>query len=446
MSTVRRISRHGRILILAPACAVGSVALLPSPALADCPKQSPKAAASPAPSRPRVVDAMVWNPKSDSYSLARVNALTLRQRGRPMDIGTQQQGWLRIASPTGRHLAVGGSRKNVTVIDLSTRRVIADIDVGRPQHFLDWLPSGLIGAVIGAPGEGKPKWSLLIDPAANEVVARQRLDGEFIAAQVTDSSIVVVTTQYDPPLPPVRGTTVLWSLDVSEAFSLQLPGIDSGVREREPNSDEFSHYDTPGLAVDPRARRAWVFATNGGVAEVNLYDSSASYSTLTGPPPALTIPSADAKLANFDVVRGAYLANGLIAIYGHDQRFVPRPRRRMDTKIKPYGVVLFDPAERRACILDRNADSLVLSEDAMLVFREVARGPNDGIGVRAYDLAGRPLWHRFGTDVIDTIQVVDGLAYVTSSWHGWRTEVVEVATGRVIRTVRGRPPDLISAH
>lgn len=80
------------------------------------------------------------------------------------------------------------------------------------------------------------------------------------------------------------------------------------------------------------------------------------------------------------------------------------------------------------------------------MFREFGSGPNDGVGVVAYTMNGRRLWHRFDDDAIDFVQVLDGYAYVTRSWHGWKTTIVELTTGRVVKTIIGRPPDLAGAE
>jgi hypothetical protein len=108
--------------------------------------------------------------------------------------------------------------------------------------------------------------------------------------------------------------------------------------------------------------------------------------------------------------------------------------------------VLFDAEDGRACELHDRADSVLVADEKLLVFTAIASGPDEGTGVTAYTANGERLWHRFGDDAIDFIQVINGYAYVTLSWDGWETTVVELATGRVVTTISGRPPDLVGAQ
>jgi hypothetical protein len=161
-------------------------------------------------------------------------------------------------------------------------------------------------------------------------------------------------------------------------------------------------------------------------------------------PPALD--AAEAKLSDYSQLSASWLPDGAVAIFGHDQRLVRRGPYHVDERVDPFGVVLFDPEAGRGCSLDARADTVLVTDGVLLVFRAVTSGPDAGIGVVAYTPKGERLWHRLGNDAIDFVQVLNGYAYVTTSWHGWETTIMEVGTGRVVERITGRPPDLVGAR
>jgi hypothetical protein len=343
-------------------------------------------------------------------------------------------------------MAVGGGRRTIDVIDLQPRRIIASIDVGRAQMFLAWPHPDRIMAVTGASGAGKLKSAVVIDVNDAAVVAREGISAQFINAAASEDALAVLTVPTRPEVSQ-RVTDLTVVRASGETMTVRLDQIDSGYRLSPDDAENrFGHYASPGLAIDPKGNRVFAFGVDGLVADVSLGDGTVSYRRLAGPSPSLEPSSAEAKLANYSQLFAGPLPNGLVAIFGHDQRLVPRGRHHLDQQFDPFGVVLFDPEDGRACVLHDGADSVLVADEVLLAFTAIASGPDEGIGVAAYTMNGERLWHRFGDDAIDFVQVLNDYAYVTNSWHGWDTFVVEVSTGRLVETINGRPPDLVGAQ
>jgi hypothetical protein len=433
-------------LILSTACTAGSVAFPPSESISACPatRAEPRASRQPRPVGP--IPATTWSKKTDSYSLVSVDPLSFEERGPALSIGTQRQGWHRASSSDGRRLAVGGDGKTIEIIDLQRRRIIATIEVGQAQTFLAWPNPDRITAVTGAASVGKLKSAVIIDVNEGAVVARQELSGEFVNAAASEDVLAVLTAPARPESSRrVTDLTVLLASGV--AMTVRLDGIGSGYRfPSDEAQSRIGHYALPGLAIDRKGNRVFVFGVDRLVAEVSLGGGTVSYRRLGGPSSSLALDAAEAKLANYSQLFARSLPNGLIAVFGHDQRLVPRGRHHLDHRFDPFGVVLFDPEDGRACVLHDRADSALIAAEALIVFTSIASGPDGGTGVTAFTMNGKELWHRFGDDAIDFVQVQNGYAYITKSWHGWETAVVELSTGRLIAAIRGRPADLAGAQ
>jgi hypothetical protein len=393
-----------------------------------------------------LIPATAWRKKTDSYSLVSVDPRSFEERGRALSIGTQEQAWRQASSPDGRFLAVGGDRNTIEIIDSQKARIVSRVDVGRSQSFLQWPHPHRLMAVAGAPGVGKLKSAVIIEPTEGSITARQEISGSLVEGAASEDTLAVLTAPATAKESPhVTDLSVVRAS--GDTLSVRLHGIGSGFRAPpKDGQNRFGHNASPGLAIDPNGNRAFVFGIDRVVAEVSLADGSVSYRRLAGPSPSLAVDAAGAKLSNYSQLFALSLPNELVAVFGHDQRLVRRGRHRLDQRLDPAGVVLFDPEDGRACLLHARADSALVADEVFLVFTAFTNGADQGMGVAAYTMNGERLWHRFGDDAIDFVQALNGYAYVTRSWRGWDTAVVELSTGRVVDKIRGRPADLVGAQ
>lgn len=441
----RGYNRAAAALIAGAACSAASVALPPAEPMGACPATIAGSEMPRSRTMPQSVPAMDWDRKTDSYSVIRVDPLTFARGGPALGIGSQQQGWRQAASPDDRYLAVGGDRTGIDIIDVDRHRKLTTIDVGQSQIFLAWPHEDRIMAVTGSPGINKKKSLAIVDVEDGRVAARRTISGLFVSAAVSEDVLAVLTaSSHEKHSRRSANLTVLRASGASMAVNLD--GVESGYRfPGDTPEDRFGHYAAPGLAIDRNGENVYVFGIDGSIAEIDIDAASVTYSSLQGPAPTLVLEAAEAKLSNYEQLTAHALSNGLLAVTGHALRLERRDRDHLERRLEPSGLVLHDPEGGRSCMLDERADQVLAADDVLLAFRAATSGPDDGMGVTAYAADGRQLWHRWGDRAVDSVQVLNGHAYVTESWHGWRTSVVSLDTGRVIRAIRGRPPHLVGA-
>ena len=431
--------------MLSTACTAGSVALPPSAPIPACPATRANTRPSERPLPTVAIPATAWRKKTDSYSLVSVDPRSFEERGRALSIGTQEQAWRQASSPDGRFLAVGGDRNTIEIIDSRGPSIISRVAVGQSQSFLQWPHPHRLMAVTGAPGVGKLKSAVIVQPTRGSITARQEISGSLVEAAASEDTLAVLTATPAEESPRVTDLRVVRAS--GDTLSVRLHRIGSGFRAPPKDAqNRFGHYASPGLAIEPNGNRAFVFGVDRVVAEVSLADGTVSYRRLAGPPPSLALGPADAKLSNYSQLSALSLPSGLVVVFGHDQRLVRPGRHRLDQRLDPAGVVLFDPEDGSACLLHARADSALMADEVFLLFTAFTNGADEGMGVAAYTMNGERLWHRFGDDAIDFVQALNGYAYVTRSWRGWDTAVVELSTGRVVDNIRGRPADLVGAQ
>jgi hypothetical protein len=97
----------------------------------------------------------------------------------------------------------------------------------------------------------------------------------------------------------------------------------------------------------------------------------------------LALGAAGAKLSNYSQLSTLSLPSGLVVVFGHDQRLVRPGRHRLDQRLDPAGVVLFDPEDGSACLLHARADSALVADEVFLLFTAFTNGADEGMGVAA---------------------------------------------------------------
>jgi hypothetical protein len=431
------------------ACTAGAVLAPRREPVEACPRAIARPQA-PASLPRKALPAVAWRAPTDSNELVWVDPITLEETGRSLDLGSQNVGWLRALSPDGKLIALGGGSSAIRIVDLARNRIDAELRLdNHPAMFLAWPEQGTL-VVVTRPSDNSGGGSIVVaDPMTGEVLADKELSGTVIEAAASPDLVAALSS---PPVAKgARRRSEMSVLETTgEGFTVPLERIESGFRFPPENSkDQFGSMTSPGLAIKPDGSRVVVAGVDGLVADVSVDDSSVTYSRLSGPAPsALTswlISEAEAKLSDYADIAARWLPNDTVAIYGHSEMIEPAGRNRVDHRLSPSGVTIFNPDEQRACVLAPRADTVLEADGVLLAFREFANGPHHGMGVTAYTLDGREVWHNFGNRAIDRVAVVGKYAYVTHSRDGWVTSVVEVASGEIVSTVRVRPVHLLTA-
>jgi hypothetical protein len=440
--------RAAAVLLIFSACTAGAVLAPGREPLEACPRATARPQTPVFLSR-KALPAITWRAATDTNALVWVDPLTLKETGRGFDLGSQNNGWLRATSPDGKLVALAGGSSTIRVVDLARNRISVELRVDNyPAMFLAWPQSDMLVAVT-RPSDNSGGGSIIVaNPEIGEVVARKVLSGSVVSAAASPGVVAALTS---PPVPAgSRRHSELSVLSTSgQTFTIPLDRIEAGYR-LPPKSSEipFGTMTTPGLSISPDGSRVLVAGLDGLVAEVSVDARSVTYARLSGPAPSpLTsgiVSVAQAKLNNYTYLRARWLENDTVAIFGHRQRLEPVGRHRVKDRLSPSGITIFDPDAQRACTLDARADTVLETDGPLLAFREFANGAHEGMGVIAYTIDGRKLWHNFGARTIDWVAVVGGYAYVTHSWDGWVTSVVDIASGEILNTVRGRPPHLLT--
>jgi hypothetical protein len=175
---------------------------------------------------------------------------------------------------------------------------------------------------------------------------------------------------------------------------------------------------SPGLAVDPEGRRAFVVAPRV-VAKVDLASLRVSYHELGSREPA-----AVAKTSTGFWRRAQWLGGGLLAVSGSDSTSM---------RTQPAGLLVVDTRTWRVRTLDRGASAFVLEGGLLL-----ATGSG---GFAGYDLDGAKRFALFDGLQAFVAEVYRGRAYVWVTRAGGPQEplrIVDLASGQVVGE-RGAP-------
>jgi len=185
-----------------------------------------------------------------------------------------------------------------------------------------------------------------------------------------------------------------------------------GVRYRE----GVGFADEAGLAVDPERERAYVFAADAPVADVDLRTMRVSYHRLE----ALYLSAGELggrKVLPEDVGarvrRALWLGDGHALVFGRD--LVPPGGEDVTTIAAPAALV--DTASWSSCTLDARAGGAAFAAGRVLVY---GRGDRSSLGLRAYTVEGREAFHLLDREPVWDIQAAGHLAYV-------RGRIIEVS-------------------
>jgi hypothetical protein len=384
--------------------------------------------------------------------LVRVRPLTLEPASPPLrlreDVVTDF-----ALSPGGGQVAVGSDqRSRIEFVDLRHWRTLGAMTLPGPRPAGYGGASGLVWVaprrvVVLSGADYMRAEPIVIDPIARRVVHRSRWRGPPLQSATGGGLLVVLAAPSQGPKP---GAARLVAYDARGRLrELRLERIMAGSGDRGPGPARDL---TPGLAVDRAGRHAYVVAAEGSlVAEVDLRAWRVSYHEPSEPVTAwrrlrdLVEPPAHAKGPPVDAAwrEAKVLPNGAIAVTGDNW---PPVERRHAPLAYPFGVRLIDPRTWTVRTLDEESEDFTLAGGILLARRwSLEDDPLEGIGVRAYDTAGKLRFAQFtGADTI--VRGAAGRhAYVEVKRDDRRTiHVVDLETGQTERVLRWREIRVLS--
>lgn len=378
---------------------------------------------------------------NSSVSLARLNPLSLRPVSRQVELGEYHDAW--SLSPDASQLALGVSsgesvlnpsrrlrgRIGIYIVDLGAMKLVKEIETGIAAEALGWLAPRRLVAGLQRGG------TVVVDPLTGRILRRwPGFSFPDLSARIGNALVMLFP---DLPLTTVVSATPrLAVVDAQRRLrSVRLKRIQLSVRSR---NGTYYYTDRAGLAVDPARARAYVFAADAPVAQVDLRTMRVSYhrvDPLFLRPGELQGSEARPKKAVLSRERRAlWLGRGNVVVFGRD--FVTARGRR--EALIPAGAVLVNTTKWRWRTLDRSAAGAAFAAGRLVVYRP-GWYPAAGVGLRAYTLTGRRTFYFFKGKRVFDVQVAADFAYVRTPSAVY---VVDVRSGKVVNKIMP-PRDLV---
>ena len=186
---------------------------------------------------------------------------------------------------------------------------------------------------------------------------------------------------------------------------------------------------------------------DGLAAEVSLESLEVSYHDLA--PAALVArlsawlqPEAQAKGMNGTTWHGVVLGNGFVAVTGTVERAVVNGNNEQMSS-SPAGLAIVDVRNWTIRTLDRGADSVAVADGLLLATGRSwtsTEQRSTGMGLAAYGSDAKLRFHLFAGGSAWVQQVWRGRGYIVVDG---KTNVIELATGRVVEQRASETPSLL---
>jgi len=385
------------------------------------PEKAPEAAFRPPTHR---LLGLVW--KGNSAELAELDPRTLAPGLRRFPV-EQGAATLIAFSPEGKTLALGhGEKQQVELVDVAAVRRLGVVDLGIPGYIsrLYWTRAGMLFAAVGQ------QFVVVIDPAGRKVHEMRQVEGTLLAAEPIEAGLVGLVAPADR-IGPLK--LAVWGTEGISTVPLRMVGgweTEQGDDESEFRSREL----VPGLAVDPRGRRALVVPPGGPVAEVDLDDLTVTYHTLSEPVSLFhrfldwLDPAAEAKMIEGKDRQALWLASGLVAVSGTD--YPPLKTGQTDVAGKPAGLSLIDTDDWSVRRIDGEVSGVHLAGSQLFAYEAGCSSAPESFALVAYDLRGDQRFRLCRDEGFDP-QVVGRYLYVGMD-NNTRFDVIDMSTGAVV--------------
>lgn len=328
-------------------------------------------------------------------------------------------------SPDRARLAiVRNDAASLRLVDVSRLRVTADVPLtGGSVGAVAWLT---VGRVLGVQEVGSGGQQLVaLDLATRRVVSRRVLGGSVMQLVRTARELVMLLAPVD-----AIGPAKLAVADRQGAVRfVRLPRILAGSKLLGSGSAHRADIRSPGLAVDPQRRRAFVVGKEL-VAEIDLRSFATDYHALARPA-ALLEPDSREKQVEGHMRSARWLGDNRLVISGTETE---------STRTRPAGLLFVDTRSWNVRNVEPEATTFVVAGN--LVLATGATNTTTAIGVAAYGRDGERRFRLFDDETSWVANVYGGRAYVGGSGNG-PLRVVDLATGRVVGERRQPLPWLV---
>jgi hypothetical protein len=284
----------------------------------------------------------------------------------------------------------------------------------------------------------------VIDPGARRIMSRTRLAGDAVAWSRTGNELVVLVT----PVNAIGPAQLVIVDAVGGVRTVGLARVAAGRTWPEDQSaPRLGTQQIPAVAVDSATRRVYVIQPDGLAAEVSLESLEVSYHELAPASLAARLsawlqPNAQAKGMNGTAWQGLSLGDGFVAVTGTVQRAIVSGNGEQMSS-SPAGLVIVDVRNWTIRTLDRGADSVAVADGLLLAtgrsWTSTQQGTN-GMGLAAYGTDTKLRFHLFAGGSAWVQQVWRGRGYVVVDG---KTNVIELATGRVVEQRASETPSLL---
>jgi hypothetical protein len=363
--------------------------------------------------------------RSGPDPIARLDADTLRPVGTPLPVGAFNSVW--AYSPDGTRVALAWSW-NTTLGHPAAIR-LADVRGWRPGRIIP-LPGrvGQARALTWSRGRllvlldaGRRRELVAVDVASGRIVAARRLDGDVVRVVAGAGRLAVLLAPREA-IGPARLAVVDTNLVVR---TVALDRITAGSAwERDRPDDPNGRTRTPGLVVAPDWATAYVLSADESPAAVDLRAMSVRYG------------------AARTLARRAKEIDGpwRFALWAGDGRLVFGGIDHSGPTAARVGVSLVETTAWASTVLDATATTATVAGGLILTW-DSSPGSDRNTGLRAFTLAGAPVWAALPGSSIGDVEVSGGRALVRLS--GTVATVLDLGTGKVVGTLRSSIPQLL---
>ena len=357
--------------------------------------------------------------------------------------------WGPVFSPAGRYVAFGGPGAiGVRIVDLQRMKLVASV-AKRPWHRrltpLAW-PERRRLLVLDSPqdAQGAPDALLAVDPFQRRILGRtvRASSARTWRSWVPVGHELLVLSQRTEEMGVLRlvvfgpNAGILRAKDVGIVGGVFPEHGDAGAPQ--------ARVASPALAGDPYGRRAFV-VDSLTIASVDLKTLDVSYARLAEPRSlaarffAWLEPAAQAKLASGFSRQATWLGDGLLAVSGATFE---------GAWSTPSGLQLVDTQTGALRTLEPRASAHRFSQGLLLAFgasRDRATNVENGMGLAAFSREGVRVWSALGDERVWLAETAAGYAYVPTPEETFPPgiRVIDLATGAVVRTVRGEMPTFV---
>jgi len=328
---------------------------------------------------------------------------------------------------------------SIRFVNARAMRVLGDLRLSNSMDCassLTWLRPNRLLAVLTRSNSSDAE-VVVVDPTKRRVLRHMSLPAAPWTTSSTGQELVLLLGSYDS-FAPARVVIVSADGNVRTAV---VENVLIGTVVDESSQDYRARTISPGFAVDPEGRRAFLVPASGPIAEIDLQTLSVSLHDLGSPSLVRRFlrwltPSAEAKAIEGPVREARWLGDGVLAVSGFDYSIAGDSKETEHVVAKPAGVKLVDTRSWHTRMLRDGSGDFAVTPGLVIAQggawdegSQVTSSP----GLLAFGLDGKERWglHQ-GED--RRIEPDGPVGYVWVAQGSM--EVVDLSSGHVLATLR----------